>query len=62
MGRHGDSVAKRLGAVAVAESLEEKRLDVKARRIGVPMDLNGERPVVLNEDAAELFATGRSEP
>jgi hypothetical protein len=52
MGRHGDSVAKRLGAVAVAESLEEKRLDVKARRIGVPMDLNGERPVVLNEDAA----------
>ena len=44
----------------MAESFEEKRLDVKVRRIGVPMDLNGERPVVLNEDVAELLTNEAS--
>ena len=55
IGRHGDSVAKRFGGAAVAESFEEKRFEVKARRTGVPIDLNGESPVVLKEDPKMLF-------
>jgi hypothetical protein len=47
IGRHGDSVANRFGGIAVADILEEEnRLEPSGRRIGVPMDLNGDKPMV----------------
>jgi hypothetical protein len=52
-GRHGDSDAKRFGGAAVTESLDGKRPAGSARRIGVPSDLNGERPLVLKSDWVE---------